>query len=111
MASLARDPGPRRALLHELKLQDLQYKNFFGVNGAQIASDLWSFLLRWIGPRLYLRRTKMSHGIEGNGLELWRKLFSEYQGSDELVRMAGRAKLLDFEQCKSTKNLNHHIDE
>ena len=79
-----------------LTLEELATFDIQGVNAAQISSDLWSFLLRWIGPKLYLRRTKMSPGIEGNGLELWRKLFSEYQGSDELVRMAGRAKLLDF---------------
>ena len=25
--------------------------------------------------------------------------------------MAGRARLLDFEQCKTTRHLNQHIDE
>ena len=70
-----------------------------------IASDLWSFLLRWIGPSLYSRRTKFSPQIEGNGLELWRTLVSEYQGSDELIKMAGRARLLDFLRAKRLKRL------
>lgn len=53
----------------------------------------------------------MAPSIEGNGLELWRKLFTEYEGSDELVTMAGRAKLLDYPQAKNLKSLNHHIDD
>ena len=76
-------------------MEDLSGLYLFGVDAASLSGDLWSFLLRWIGPTLYLRRTKMSPQIEGNGLELWRKLFTEYEGSDELVKMAGRAKLLD----------------
>ena len=83
----------------------------FGVNGMGLTNDLWSFLLRWIGPTLYLRRTRMGPSIEGNGLELWRRLFTEYQGSDELIKLAGKTKLLDFGKCRSVKHLNHHLDE
>ena len=61
-----------------------------GVNALALANDLWSVLLRWLGPVLYQRRTKMGPGHEGNGLELWRRLFAEDQGSDELVKLAGR---------------------
>ena len=64
-----------------------------------------------MGPTLYLRRTKMSASIEGNGLERWKKLFPEYEGSDELVKMAGRAKFLDFPQAQNMRTLNHHIDD
>ena len=46
----------------------------------------------------------MSRGPEGNGLEDWRELFSAYQGSGALVRMAGWATRLDVEQCKSTRH-------
>ena len=66
-----------------------------GVNAMSLSADLWSFLLRWIGTTLYMRRTNMGFNIEGNGLELWRRLYTEFEGSDELVRMAGRSKLLD----------------
>ena len=60
---------------------------------------------------MYIRRTKLSPDIEGNGLELWRKLSSEYDGNDELVKMAGRARFLDYPQCKNFRHLNHTIDD
>ena len=53
----------------------------------------------------------MGPSAEGDGLELWRRLFKEYQGSDELTNLAGRTKLLEFPQCKQLKRLNHHLDE
>ena len=70
--------------------------SLYGVNGMHLAWDLWSFLLRWIGPTMYIRRTKLSTDIEGNGLELWRKLSAEYDGNGELVKMAGPARFLDY---------------
>ena len=53
----------------------------------------------------------MAPQIEGNGLELWRRVFSEYEGCDDLVKMAGRLKLLEFPQIKSDKHINHQLDE
>ena len=85
----------------ELSMEELERTTLFGVNGALLSNDLWSFLLRWIGPTLYLRRTRMGPSAEGNGIELWRRLFTEYQGSDELIKLAGRTKLLDFAQCRT----------
>ena len=53
----------------------------------------------------------MGHIIEGNGLERWRKLFTEYHGSNNVVKPAGRAKLLDVAQCTSMKHANNQSDE
>lgn len=53
----------------------------------------------------------MGISIEGNGLELWRKLFSEFEGSDKLIQIAGRTRLQDYPQRKAMKDLNHHIDD
>ena len=89
-------PFWREVLDHSAKLQhpltpDYLSSNYvFVVNGIHLASDIWSCLLRWVGPNMYIRRTILSPDIEGNGLELWRKLSSEYDGNDELVKMAGR---------------------
>lgn len=94
----------------ELKIEDLPDLTLFGVKAFQLTSDLWSFLLRWIGPTLYLGRTKLSPQIEGNGLELWRRMFSEYEGSDELIRMACRMKFLKFPAIKDLKVLNAQLD-
>ena len=54
-------------------MSDLRTFTWYDVPADQLSSDLWSFLLRWIGPTLYVRRTKMGINIEGNGFELWRK--------------------------------------
>ena len=67
---------------HELTQEQLQKMSLFNVNAWDLSQDLWSFLLRWIGPRLYQRRTRMGKQIEGNGLELWKKNHSETAGSD-----------------------------
>ena len=96
---------------YELKTEALQNSQLFGVNAAALSADRWSFLLRWIGPILYLRRMKMAPNIEGNGLELWRKLFTQHHGSDELLQAAGRTKLQDFPPCRSLKALDQHPDE
>ena len=81
---------------HELTMLELEKPTLGGLNAAHLSADLWSFLLRWVGPTLYLRRTKMGINIEGNGLELWRKLFAEFEGSDKLIQIAGRTKLQDY---------------
>ena len=96
---------------YEITLPMLQNTHMCGVNGADLSADLWSFLLKWIGPTLYTRRMHIGLNIEGNGLELWRKLFTQYHGSDELLQVAGRTRLQDFPQCKHLKSLDNHIDE
>ena len=53
----------------------------------------------------------MGTQMEGNGMELWRKLFRQYEGSDDLVKMAGKSKFMDLPQCRSMKDLDHHLDE
>ena len=103
-------PEWRQVLDHASKLQfeltpDYLHKlPLFGVNAWQLSSDLWSFLLKWLGPTLYHRRMKMGHNIEGNGLELWRKLHSEFAGSDKLMQVAGRTRLQDFPQCRDVRS-------
>ena len=85
--------------------------DFNVANGNRISGDLWGFLLRWIGPNLYLRRTKLAHDTEGNGLELWRRLFTQYEGCDERVALAGRTRLHSFPRIKDIKSLDSHLDD
>ena len=49
--------------------------------------------------------------LEGNGLELWRKLYAEYAGNDKLLQVAGRTRLQDFPACRNMRQMNHHIDD
>ena len=57
-----------------------------------------------------MRRNKLGPQMEGNGFELWRKLFLEYEGSDELLRLAGRMELLEIPQIKTMKSINAQLD-
>ena len=59
----------------EHRMEELESCTWHGVPAHHLSADLWSFLLKWIGPTLYARRIKMELNIEGNGVELWRKLF------------------------------------
>ena len=64
-----------------------------------------------MGPSSIRGAQSLAPQIEGNGLELWRKLHGEYEGCDELIRMAGRQKLHGFKQCTAMRNLNSALDE
>ena len=39
-----------------------------------------------LGIGLYQKRVQLAGGMDGNGLELWRALFNEYEGGDEFVK-------------------------
>ena len=54
---------------------------------AGSSGDLWSFVLNLVGSNFCLRRTKYAYGIEGNGLELWRRPVARYEGCDELAAL------------------------
>ena len=74
----------------EIDWMTLQSMDFGCVTADHLSSDLWSFLLKWVGPNLYLRRTRIGSNIEGNGFELWRRFFTDVEGCCDLVKMAGR---------------------
>ena len=82
-----------------------------GFNGTELALDIWSFISRYIGRRLYDRRAKLGVNIEGNGFELWRRLFYDHEGSSELIALAGRTKLLSFPRCRDKRKLGQHFDD
>ena len=92
-------------------MHELNNKVVHGVNASHLSTDLWPFLLGWIGPKLYLRRTKIGLIIKENRLEPRRKPVSEFKGSDKLVQVAGRTQLQDHPKCHCVKQLNHHIDD
>jgi hypothetical protein len=50
---------------HEIKLEDLKNVTLCGVNAYTLSLDLWSFMLRWVGPTLYPRRNRIAPHIEG----------------------------------------------
>ena len=47
--------------------------------------------------------------MDGNGLELWRALYNEYEGGDEFVKLGGRTDLQNFEKITSTVGITQKL--
>ena len=69
---------------------------FGKLTGWDLSLDLWNFVSKRFGTNIYERRKKWVNGEEGNGFELWRRLFVEYEGGDEVVQNDGRTRLQSF---------------
>lgn len=96
---------------HPIGWPMVQSTNVMGFNGTELALDLWSFLSRFLSKGLYHRRKKMGINIEGNGFELWRRIFLENECASELVALAGRSKLMAFPQCRDKRKFGQHLCE
>ena len=55
-----------------------------------------SFVIDWLLKPMYTRRTQIAGGEFGNGFELWRRLFNEYQGGSDAVEFGGMRRLQEF---------------
>ena len=92
-----------RTLLHfaetsprVIKFSDLTRQKWGIHTGWELSMDLWSFLSKRLGPTLYSNRIPLAHGVEGNGFELWRRLFCDNEGGDRVVQLDGRTELQNF---------------
>ena len=63
----------------------------------QLSQMLYSFLLKFLGPKLYAKRRTLCGGLEGNGFQLWKQLFTDYEGGDQIVQNAARDELMHFQ--------------
>ena len=78
-----------------------------GLSGWEMGSELYNFTSQWISDDLYSTREVVG---KGTGFGLCCKLYSEYQGGDQLVRQAGKLRFLSFPRCDDPKKLEAHID-
>ena len=85
--------------------------NFGRFNGWDLALDLWSFVSKRLGTTLYERRVQLAFGTEGNGVELWRRLFCDFEGGDEVVQLHGRSLLQNFKPAESNHGLAAKLDD
>ena len=69
------------------------------------------FLVDWMGDGLYRMRTQLSGGSKGNGFEMWRWLYQEYQGGSDAVNLGGTRRLQDWSRCTKLESLSQHLDE
>ena len=47
----------------------------------------------------------------GNGFEMWRLLFLDYQGGSDAVQFGGIRRLQEFPKCTSMSKLSEHLDD
>ena len=64
-----------------------------------------------LGQDIYDKRLQLAHGVEGNGFELWRALFVEYEGSDEYIALDGRTKLKNFPAITTTNGITQVLND
>ena len=74
----------------------LQSTNVSGVNAWDLSTMLEAFLVDYFPKGMYNRRVQLAGGQMGNGLEMWRLLFVEYQGGSEAVQFGGIRRLQEF---------------
>ena len=76
-----------------------------------LSRGLLVFLSNHIPDSLYPRRAAIAGGEDGNGFELWRQLFLQYEGGSTLVHLQGVRSFHAFPACKKIENLNARIGQ
>ena len=77
---------------------------------VKISQLLWAFLgSHALHNNVYERRVQLTGGEDGNGLELWRSLFQEFEGGAEQVIMAGITRFRKFPNCPHRSKLQAHL--
>ena len=56
-------------------------------------------------------RVQMAGGEDSNGVELWRRLYIEYEGGAEHVALAGLRRFHAFPKCENTKYLSNYLGD
>ena len=82
-----------------------------GYSGWEISQILEGFLVEWLSDGLYRRRTQLCGGEKGNGIEMWRYLYNEYQGGSDAVRLGGARRLQEWSRCNELDALSAHLDD
>ena len=98
--------GP--SMFHEKWLRNT---NVAGVNAWDLSTILEAFLVDWFPKSMYNRRTQLAGGEFGNGFEMWRRLYIEYQGGSEAVEFGGVRRLQEFPRCTQVNKLSEHLDD
>ena len=82
-----------------------------GYTGWQLAEILEAFIVEWISDSMYRRRTQLSGGERGNGFEMWRLLYAEFQGGSSAVALGGNRRLQEWPRCNRIEALSAHLDD
>ena len=66
-------------------------------------------MIKYVSEGLYGKRYKWTNGEEGNGFELYRALFKEYEGSHALVKLGGRKLFNSYGKCTLRADVDEHV--
>ena len=89
----------------------LQSTNIDGVNAWDLSTMLEAFLVNYFPKGMYNRRVQLAGGSLGNGFEMWRQLYLDYQGGSDAVQFGGVRRLQEFPKCTSMSKLSEHLDD
>ena len=105
-----------RAILALVKVQPRYIKkaqclplHCAGFNAWTSAEKLDNFPVKFISDSSCRKRTSVSGGELGNGVELWRKIFHEYKGGRDTIRTTGIGATHAFPQCQKVSGLGPHL--
>ena len=80
-------------------------------NAWAIAGDLENGLEKWFGKTKHNRRDQLCGGPDevGSGMEMWRRLYLEFEEGSELVEYAGRRGFNKYPRCTGVAKLHQHL--
>ena len=82
-----------------------------GYSAWPVAEDLENFLVKYLSDDIYERREAWCGGEDGNGFELYRNLFREFEGGSTLVRMGGRKLLNSYGRPQRGEDIQKHFED
>ena len=82
-----------------------------GYNAWPLAEDLENVMVKYLSDDMYGRREAWCGGEEGNGFELYRNLFREFEGGSTLVRMGGRKLLNSYGRPAKGDDVQKHFED
>ena len=94
-----------------IKKSSLLENNIEGINAWDLSTMVESFLVDYFPRSMYNRRVQLSGGEMGNGFEMWRRLFIDFQGGSTVVEFGGVRRLQEFPKCTSLSRLSEHLDD
>ena len=93
-----------------IKFADLQTMDLQGFNAVEVSKLFFNWLCDFLSLRLYNRRLQLAGREFGNGFEIWRRLREKYEGTGDVIDVAGTDCLHAYPKCKSVKDLEEHLD-
>ena len=70
-----------------------------------------AWLVDWLSDSFYRRRKQLSGGEKGNGFEMWRWMFNEFQSGSDAINLGGSRRLQDWPRYSKIESLSAHLDD